>query len=1022
MSSALSFCTALIPRATQAAGLRTWVALLWLCLANPLPAADRAGEFLEGLRARGWHDVALDYLASADEDPLATTEFLDRLDYEQAVTLAVIARESIRESKRLDLSGQAIALFQSYAASHRNGPLYLEAISNAGSLLSEQALRKLAQANRLPAGASRERESLRTEARAGFDSAARVVEQLLDACEKKLASLPKGAMARQDPDTPITRQQLTVKQAETRFLGANLLFEKANTYDAPSRQFNETLDAAAEVFSQLHKDYSDKLVGFYGRLYEGRCYQMAGKLGEALQSYADLVDQPMSNPDFRRLVARAYRRRAECHLAADNLDDAIRECRDWLNDARGAELKQPEWLAVAYRLAESCQQKATLVGASEATRLRAEARRLLREVSREPGEFQVDARTALASGNVLVSTPSDVKTFDEAFAAGNEALERMNSLKLAARLAVENNPDAVADLKQQAEHYQAEARRLFQTALSLANDDSKLEEVLEARYYLCWIYWEDELLHEAAVMGQFLARSYPESTYATGAAKVALAAHEKLYYEAKQAGEDSSYETAQLASLAELVAKLWPESAEAGTAVNLLIQIALADDRLEEAQQLLQRLPESSRAAAELNLGSALWTRYLHLTAKNTDKIGPTTAQLKERAEQLLSSGYDALSTTAAPSAQATIGVLYYVQLLLAQGEFDRTVAVLENRSVGPLVVVENGRVQAAFAYEAYKAALRAYISIVPPQRDKAQAMMVALEEAIDPNDDSQKLISIYISLGQQLQRQISELSRDGKTDQAKSVAAAFEDLLQRVTRRGEERDWGVRNWIARTNLQLGEGLRGEAAQRYLEQAEKIYREILVDAEKDSDYAPSEIEVLRVRNRLGDCLRAQQKFDQAFQQYADILREKPNMLDMQRTTALMLQQWGQDQRQSDKLEEAIRGALPQANRKNLVWGWLRLANLADQAKQRAASGSGEKGPDEQKVQKYQNLYFEAWYHVAKTRLLAAQLARGANRTKQLNSARKNVESMKRLYPDLGGPKWQQAFDKLLKQIEAESSN
>ncbi len=136
-----------------------------------------------------------------------------------------------------------------------------------------------------------------------------------------------------------------------------------------------------------------------------------------------------------------------------NLDDAIRECRDWLNDARGTEVKQPEWLAVAYRLAESCQQKAALAGGSEAPRLRTEARRLLREVSREAGEFQVDARTALASGNVLASTtPSDVKTFDEAFAAGKEALERMNSLKLASRLAVENNPDAVADLKQQAEH------------------------------------------------------------------------------------------------------------------------------------------------------------------------------------------------------------------------------------------------------------------------------------------------------------------------------------------------------------------------------------------------------------------------------------------------------------------------------------------------------------------------------------------------------------------------------------------
>ncbi|MCH8841127.1 MAG: hypothetical protein IH831_10760, partial [Planctomycetes bacterium] len=278
-----------------------------------------------------------------------------------------------------------------------------------------------------------------------------------------------------------------------------------------------------------------------------------------------------------------------------------------------------------------------------------------------------------------------------------------------------------------------------------------------------------------------------------------------------------------------------------------------------------------------------------------------------------------------------------------------------------------------------------------------------------------------YLSLGLQLQRQISALSSGGQTAQAQSVAAAFEDLLQRITRRGSERDWKIRNWIAHTNLQLGEELRGEAGQRYLEQAEQVYREILADAEQDPGYAPSEIAVLGVRKRLGDCLRAQQKFDQAFDKYVSILSKKPNMLEMQRTAALMLQQWGQDQQQSDKLEEAIRGTLPQANRKHLVWGWLRLATIADQAKQKAVSSSGVNLPDQQKVQKYHNLYFEARYHVAKTRLLAAQLASGAERTKQLNSARKNVKSMKRLYPDLGGPKWKQAFDELLKQIEAEAS-
>ena len=227
-------------------------------------------------------------------------------------------------------------------------------------------------------------------------------------------------------------------------------------------------------------------------------------------------------------------------------------------------------MAVAYRLAEAYQQKATSADTSEASRLQSEARQLLREVSKAPGEFQVDARTALSSGNAATSTPSEVKNFDEAFIGGKVALERMNSSKLAARLAEENNPDAVADLKQQADHHQAEALQLFQTTLKLAEDDSKQDDVLATRYYRGGRYLEDGLLHEAAVMGQFFTLRYPESCYAGGAAKVALAAYEKLYFGAKGAGEDGTYEAAQLAALAESVAKLWPESSEASTAVNLL--------------------------------------------------------------------------------------------------------------------------------------------------------------------------------------------------------------------------------------------------------------------------------------------------------------------------------------------------------------------------------------------------------------------------------------------------------------------
>ena len=145
------------------------------------------------------------------------------------------------------------------------------------------------------------------------------------------------------------------------------------------------------------------------------------------------------------------------------------------------------------------------------------------------------------------------------------------------------------------------------------------------------------------------------------------------------------------------------------------------------------------------------------------------------------------------------------------------------------------------------------------------------------------------------------------------------------------------------------------------------------------------------------------------------------MLDLQRETALLLEEWGKAERQRSKLEEAIHGAAPQTDSRNLVWGWLRLAAIANQAQQREASRSDGTETNKDKIQKYQDAFFEARYHVARARLNAAQLATGSERAKQLEAARSNVESMQRLYPDLGGPKWQQAFEELLKQIEVASN-
>jgi len=1008
-----------------------WLAWFLLQSSQAVHADDLAAKFLDRLRQRGWHDVALEYLDHVDNDPLASPEFLDRIDYERAVTQAALAKQASNDQQRSDLLAQAAAGFQQYAQSHRESAVALDALQQASHLLTQQALQTLAQARRLPEQAQGEQETLRSEARQLFEKAGLPLQQLLEACDRRLKSLPKPAASRRDAQPLSTRQQLRAKQAEAQFLLAKLSFEKSRTYAAGSTQSKETLNLAAKAFSKLYADYQNKLVGFLGRLYEGRCYQEMGDYKKALRRYEDLINQPIRNPDFRRLTARAYRRRAQCHVANKNFDLAIDECRRWLEDSRVEERRQPEWLAVAFQLADAYVKKYQSLspGSGDAQRLRVEARQLLREVAKQPGELQRDAHRALASMGHGAGNSKAIKTFADALAAGKLALDQMNSSQLAAKLAAENNPDAVEELRQQADTSKAEALQYFQRAMRLADDEVPIDQRLEVRYYLCWLYWEDDRTAEAAVMGEFLARRYPESKFAVGAAKVALAARERLYDEAQkdasqtEPAADNHFETSSLASLAEWIVQRWPESSESAAAVQLLIHIALRENRLAEAEQLLKRLPKTGRTAAELSLGSGLWIRYLQATAGKRGDSDAEVEKFKQRAAELLSSGFAALRSKSEPSAAEATGVLYLVQVLLSESKFQQAIEVLENPSVGPLALLEKGVPTASrpeFVQEVYKAALRAYVSVEPPQRAKALKMMTALEKSVAQQDNAQRqLTNIYVSLGLQLQRQMKELSSAGKTTKAQAVAAAFEDLLQRIDQRGNGGDWKIRNWIAQTNLQLGQELHGKQAAHYLQQAEEASRAILAAVDQDASFAPSEMAILGVRKRLGDCLRAQQKYADALEQYTKILAEKPNLIELQQAAASVLQQWGGAQRDAGKLEQAILGMLPQSNQKNLVWGWLRLAAVADYAGRKTAQAADARAVDQSKVAKYQSLFFEARYNAAKARYTAALLTQGASRKKQLLTAKRSVESMKKLYPELGGPHWQEAFTELLKKIQAD---
>jgi hypothetical protein len=116
----------------------------------------------------------------------------------------------------------------------------------------------------------------------------------------------------------------------------------------------------------------------------------------------------------------------------------------------------------------------------------------------------------------------------------------------------------------------------------------------------------------------------------------------------------------------------------------------------------------------------------------------------------------------------------------------------------------------------------------------------------------------------------------------------------------------------------------------------------------------------------------------------------------------------------------VQGARPLAGGQNLIWGWNRLSRAAEGARRLAADAAATNPAKKAEAQRFEDLFFEARYNIARARYFGGLIATDPEvRKHQLESAQTHIAQMRSLYPEMGGPKWKAAFDALLGQITAE---
>ena len=1004
---------------------------------------EPAREFLQGLRDRGYYDTAVDYLNMMRTSRRAPVEFKETLLYDLGSTLieaSRLQRDIALREKQLDEARDALNRFVGMNPDHA---LVNSAHSQLGNLLVERARIKMEQAKRPKA----DRAALLKEARAQYEEAYKVFTRAQNDLRERLTKIrvvdPKDIKAVE------ARDQLRADYLQVQLLAAAVREETVETLAKDSEEYKTMLTEAAAQYGEIYDRYRTRLAGLYARMYQGRCHQKLGKLKEALTFYGELLEQPDNPEEFRTLKLRTLQLAAEAWLTHKPPlhQEAVKFLQPWIENARPTEERREEWLELRLALAEaqwglSESGKKSKAKDPQIKRLETDARRHALFVSRQPGEFQAKARGLVTrfGGPDLTADEGkkDPRTFAEARDAGREALDRMQTANLIlqtypSRIAAESEAQVKEDLKKQLAEAQEtvktavqDALGYYQKALELADENTSVDDLNIVRYFLCFLQFTAGEFYDAALLGEFVARRYPDSSGARQSAKIAMAAYLRLYVDS--ATDEKEFETRRLTGIANYIAEKWPDQPEAIDALNTLVPLMIRAGKLDEAERYLNEIPPDSpkRGEAEIKTGQAMWSEYLRGMLEirkwnsgeepKPDHVDLAARQqmleqIKARAQKILEDGVARMKSSGKVDESAATASLSLAQIYVDTGQANKAVEVLEDAKLGPLTLVKAGNPatqRPEFAGETYKTSLRAYISALAEAKDaatmvkKATDVMAEMKEAIPPDH----LIAIYVSLARDLEQQMQLATPEAK----RALSMGFETFLTQI--RGASTEFSVLNWVAETFSSIAAGFDTAVQGKPVltAEAKKYYEEALATYQTILDKVPFEDPRLRTQIllRRANAYRHLFQFSRARDIYRDVLKENDTMLNIQVESAKLFQEWAalapKDEDKATLYMRAMAGAEkdPETGR-NILWGWGRLFQVAA------------------KYPNFRNVFHEARYNLAMCRLHLSGVQKSKEGTQdQLNRAKDAILQTQQLYGT--GPEWDDwkpRYDALMKEIQKE---
>ena len=802
--------------------------------------------FVQGLREKGYHDLAIDYLArlrAAKDTPAELRLLLDFEEGRALIDAGLHASDPDRAKEQFDLARTKL---EAFIKKNPDRAEYSEAVVALAHLLYERGRNAMIQADEAPA--KPEKDVKVNEARAAYISAHDAYTKAFDLFDKQFKTFDKF-IPEIDPKFA-RREKIHGALLNAQLQLAVVDYEVAQTYAPGTPDRNERLDKAMAAFEKTYKDHRTQMAGFTARMWQGKCFEERGELGAAKGIYDELMRHvdprllPLQKKvDYFRILVMAKRK--DYALAAD-------ECTRWINEFPKDD-RSYEALGVRLELAKNILAQLGDADLTEADKAKAVGRaaEALKQVVRVYSPFKTEALSLLKKvAPKTAARAEDIAklSFDDAVGQAEQAIS------------LQQYDQAIA---------------ILQIALKRADSARDLVKLNRARYTLAFCYYMSKRYYEAAVITEHLARRYPNGEWSAKSTEIAMASMIDGYNTYTRG--DRSSDLRRLLDLAKYTSETWPD-AEQGDAGKMTIgQISLGSGKYAEAVAAFESVRSASGkwADAQGYSGDAHWKLSLGLREKGKAKEADDEVT---KAIGLLNSAIKTRKSGGATSAD--LGLITNAcdlsGIYLETGKGKEALALLE--PITKELTVPNNRpagLNGAYG-RAMAGLLRAHVA--NGQVDAALADMKTLENS---GGETANRAQLYFELGRLLEREIENLNKRNDKVGLKRTQEAYLKFLDALVKSKSGQTFESLSWAGGQLLKLHAP--GEA--------EAVLTQVLDTYGKDSEFTTklgAFDRLMLVRLKLVKALYEGQKFPEAEGLIKEIIAQFPRLMEPQMEKGYLL--------------------------------------------------------------------------------------------------------------------------------------